>query len=194
MDAREVSKGDWDVRGPDFETLLVGPITPTIIDADRFVRREWSNGFPNWAMYRCAYAGDSHLLGELKDWCIALAVAYGESGAIRKPDDTVAVCVGRDVWHALVWKRWGAPGDEIAAALGIAPKTYRKFRVGLYKRLKASLDEYWIRLQIEMRRVALLERREEAPAPLARVNQASPDQPDLKGNGCYRTPPRFLRE
>ena len=51
--------GDYDVRGMDPETLLVGPVSEPIIDADRRVRRRLNNGFPNWAMYRTAYAGDS---------------------------------------------------------------------------------------------------------------------------------------
>jgi len=189
-DKQEV--GCYDLRGPDFETLLVGPITAAIIDADRLVRKEWANGFPNWAMYRCAYAGDSHLLGELRDWCIALAIAYGESGAIRKPSDDVAVAVGRDAWHALVWGRWGAPGDEIADALGIAPKTYRKFRVGLLRRLQASLSEYWVRMQIAMRQGALTHRKRDESPPVARLSDGRgfDHEFDSVGDGNWRALPK----
>ena len=45
--------GDYDKRGPDYETLLVGPITEIVGDADRYVRRPlgrdglgFDNGFP----------------------------------------------------------------------------------------------------------------------------------------------------
>src|SRR5690606_16750213 len=58
--------GDYDLRGLDFETYLVGPVTDKIIDADRLVRQRVSNGFPNWALYRCVYAGDTHLLPMLR--------------------------------------------------------------------------------------------------------------------------------
>jgi hypothetical protein len=198
--ADKLEVGDYDLRGPDFETVLLGPVTGTIIDADRLVRegthREpgWRNGFPNWEMYRCAYAGDSHASAKLRDWCILLAIAYGEAGGTRRSSDDMAVVAGRDIHYALLNSRWGAPSDEAAEMLGVAPKTYRRFRANLYRRLKASLTEYWIRLQIAMRQIALLERNADQPTPVVRFNYADVGSPDFAGNGCYVTPPRFLRE
>lgn len=192
--AGKTEVGDYDLRGMDFETLLVGPVTERIIDADAIVRSEWGNGFPNWVMYRCVYAGDSHLLADFRLWCVALAVAYGESGGVRKPSDAFAVAVGRDVCHAMLEGRWGVSSDDMAEAVGVAPKTYRRFRNALMARLTASLGEYWVRMQIAMRQVALLERRADADVISVRYNYASPDCPDFAGNGCYRTPARFLEE
>lgn len=184
--AGNMEVGDYDLRGPDFETLLVGPVTPSIVDADRIVRSEWGNGFPNWAMYRCVYAGDSHLIPHLRLWCVALAVAYSDTGGLRSPSDEAAVCAGRDACAALLSGRWGAPSDELAEALGIAPKTYRRFRNAVYRRLRASLEEYWVRLQIAMRQVALLERRQEAESARGRWSDGRGfGEVDTAGDGNY---------
>src|SRR5690606_15781387 len=77
-----IEVGDYDLRGRDVETALVGPVTATIIDADRRVREEWSNGFPNWAMYRAAYCGDSLYRPQVRAWCVAYAIAYCEAGGV----------------------------------------------------------------------------------------------------------------
>lgn len=183
--------GDYDLRAPDFETLLVGAVTARIIDADRLVREEWRNGFPNWLMYRCGLAGDVVGRRALLDWCQLFAIAYAETGGLRKPDETVACMAGRDAFVALLTTRWGAPADEMAAALGIAPKTYRKFRGAVYARLRASLDEYWVRMQIALRQVALLERRLAIDAPRVRLNSGTGrgETYDLTGDGNYRAIP-----
>lgn len=183
--------GCYDLKGPDFETMLIGPVTVRIIDADRLVRQEWANGFPNWTMYRCALAGDTVGRRKLLDWCQAFAVAFAETGGLRKPDEVVALCAGRDAFIALLTTRWGAPSDELATALGVAPKTYRKFRNRVYVRLKASLDEYWVRMQIGLRQVALLERRQEPETARGRLNSGSGrgDTYDLAGDGNYRVMP-----
>jgi hypothetical protein len=191
--ADKLEVGDYDLRGTDFETLLVGPITERIIDADRIVRSEWGNGFPNWVMYRTVYAGDSHLIGDLRLWCVALAVAYSETGGVRKPSEALAVCVGRDVCHALLEGRWGAPSDEVAEAIGVAPKTYRRFRNALMQRLTASLTEYWVRMQIAMRQVALLEKRADALVPTAYLADGRGFEHEAKwasADGNYRAYPK----
>lgn len=186
--------GDYDLRGPDFETMLIGPITARIIDADRLVREEWSSGFPNWTMYRTALAGDSVGRRALLDWCQAFAIAFAETGGLRKPDEAVALCAGRDACIALLTTRWGAPSDELANALGISPNTYRKFRGRVYVRLKASLDEYWVRMQIALRQVALLERRVDRDLPRARYSegQGFAHEVDYAGQGHFRAAPKFV--
>src|SRR5690606_32425871 len=79
-----MTTGDYDLRGLDFETYLVGPVTDKIIDADRLVRSRYNNGFPNWTLYRTVYAGDTHLRTQLRDWCVAYSIAVAESGFVRK--------------------------------------------------------------------------------------------------------------
>lgn len=189
--AGNMEVGDYDLRGPDFETLLVGPVTEAIIDADRVVRSEWGNGFPNWAMYRCALAGDTHLLADMRLWCVAIAVAYSDTGGLRAASDDAAVCAGRDACAALLTGRWGAPSDELAGVLGIAPKTYRRFRNAVYSRLKASLTEYWVRMQIAMRQVALAEKRADAVAARGRWSDGRGfDEVDTAGDGNYWAMPK----
>jgi len=186
-------QADYHLRGPDFETLLVGPITGTIIDADRVVRAEWRNGFPNWAMYRCALAGDTHLRGRLRQWCVAFAVAYMADGAIRRQtaSDELATLAGWDAYAALLTTRWALSADEAAEAVGVAPKTYRKLRNAVYARLRASLDEYWVRMQISMRQVALVERTHAQATPMGRLSDGRGfGEIDPAGDGCFRAMPR----
>src|SRR5690606_25001322 len=108
--------GDWNVRGRDAETALVGPITATIIDADRRVRAEWSNGFPNWAMYRAAYCGDAIYQPQVRAWCVAYAIAYCEAGGVRKgmPADEIGCLAGWDAFYALLNHKWLIAGQDVA--------------------------------------------------------------------------------
>ena len=152
--------GDYDLRGLDFETYLVGPVTDKIIDADRLVRQEWSNGFPNWEMYRSALAGDTHVRGDLRAWCVAYAVAAAESGVIRKgkPAEDMGVLAGWDCYYALHHNRWVISGQDIADVAGVKPDTYRKLRNYVYRALRSSLDEYFVRLQVAVRQVWMQDR------------------------------------
>ena len=79
----ETIGGDWALRGLDFETYLVGAVTDKIIDADRLARKELSNGFPGWVLYRTFLCGDHHLRTKARDWCVAYAIAAAEAGIVR---------------------------------------------------------------------------------------------------------------
>jgi hypothetical protein len=50
------------------------------------------------------------------------------------------------------------PYTITADALGVHHKTYRCLRDTVYARLRASMDEYWIRMQVAIRQVAIRER------------------------------------
>lgn len=162
MDAqREVSKGDWDVRGRDFETALAGPVTESIIDAARVVRFDFRNGFPNWELYRVVIAGDSLHLSWLRRWVVGFAVAYGMDGGVRRDaySDEFACVAGWDALHVLMFGRELQPHTTSAEALGVHHKTYRRFRNAIYRRLRASLDEYWVQLVVAYRYVLKAERK-----------------------------------
>lgn len=152
--------GDYTLRAPDFDTLLVGPITDSIIDADRLVRREWSNGFPNFALYRAALAGDSVYVPRLRAWCVAFAIAYCESGGVRRDaySDELACVAAWDALHLLLYSREIAPYSVLAADVGIKPKSYRRIRDAIYIRLRESVMEYWARLGSAYRITRLRER------------------------------------
>lgn len=161
MEAREVSKGDWDVRGKDYETALAGPVTESIIDADRVVRCEYRNGFPNWAIYRTVIAGDRLFVTRLRHWVVAFAVAYGMEGGIKRSaySDELAAVAAWDALFILMHGRQLQPYTVAAEALGVDPKTYQRFRNRLYLRLRASLDEYWIQMVVAYRAVLKAERK-----------------------------------
>lgn len=154
----------YDQRGPDFDTALIGPVTASIIDADRLVRAEWRNGFPNWCLYRSALAGDALYVARLRHWAVAFSVAYCVSGGVKRHayTDELACVAGWDALHMLLWSRELQPYSVTADALGVHHKTYRRLRDALYRRLRASLDEYWIRLGAAYRHVILYERKVKA--------------------------------
>lgn len=147
--------GDWTLRDLDFETYLIGPVTDKIIDADRLVRREISNGFPGWALYRTFLCGD-HLFRTIsRDWCVAYAIASAECGVIRagRPTDMMGCLAGWDAYYRLHNLEWLIAGQDVADVAGVDPKTYRKLRNHVYASVKCAMDAYFVELQIAIRRV-----------------------------------------
>ena len=166
--------GDYDLRGPDHATILAMPITSTHIDADRIVREGrgfrdvgWNNGFPNWKLYRCAYAGDAMYTRFLRDWVCMFTIAYCLTGGIKESafSEELACFAGNDALYILIHSQEMQPYTVSAAALHVDPKTYKRLRDRIAKRLKASLDEYMMRLEIGLR-IALIEERKSRTAIL----------------------------
>jgi hypothetical protein len=154
-------QADYTLRGPDFGTMLIGPVTERVIDADRLVRLEWRNGFPNWLMYRTAMAGDTLGRGQLRQWIVAFTLAYCADGAVRRDaySDELATFAAWDAYSLLVHCKQVQPYTITAEALGVDPKTYKRLRNRVYARLRASLDEYWLRLECAIRYIVLSERK-----------------------------------
>lgn len=145
---KELELGCYTIRGPDTETALIGPITAQIIDADRLVRLEFKNGFPNWMMYRTALAGDSVYLPKLKQWVIAFTWVVCQEGAVKRHvlTEEFVGCVAIDALNILIFGRELQPYTVTAKSLGVHRDTYRRVRDGIFARLKVSLDEYWVQL------------------------------------------------
>lgn len=194
---RPVVSGDWDVRGPDFETYLVGPVTDKIIDADRLVRSRCNNGFPNWALYRTAYAGDTHLQMQLRDWCVAYAIAAAEAGVVRKglPAEEMGCLAGWDAYYRLLNHRWVVGGQDIADVAGVDPKTYRKLRNYVYASNLLSLQDYFIEMQIAVRQVWKEDRWIAAEDRRARLNSGRGFHDiDVSGEGNFVARPSPLSD
>lgn len=153
--------GDYDLRGPDFETSLIGPVTASIIDADRLVRCEWRNGFPNWMLYRTALAGDSLYMTRLRLWAVAFSVAYCQSGGVKRQvySEELACVAAWDALHMVLYAKPLQPYAETAESLGVHHSTYKRLRSHLYLSMKGSMDEYWIQIGAAYRHVILYERR-----------------------------------
>jgi hypothetical protein len=181
--------GDYDLRGADFDTLLIGPVTEALIDADRLAQAEWSNGFPNWIMYRAVYCGDALYGPRLRDWCVAYAIAYCEAGGVRSglPAEEIGCLAGWDAYYALLNHKWVIAGMDVADIAGVDPKTYRKVRNHVYGAMQASLRAYWAELGIAIRRLARIYREVEPEA--ARGKWASgrgfAHEVTFPGDGCY---------
>lgn len=157
---------DYTLRGLDFETYLCGEVTDKIIDADRIARSHVNNGFPNWALYRTVYAGDSHMRQMVRDWCVAFAISAAEAGLVRKglPHEEMGALAGWDAYYRLHNARWVIAGQDIADVAGVDPKTYRKLRNYVYGANVASLNRYFVELQIAIRRVWQFDREVGLPA------------------------------
>lgn len=158
---KELEMGCYTIRGPDTETALIGPITAQIIDADRLVRLEFRNGFPNWMLYRTALAGDSIYLPKLKYWAIAFTwVVLTQTPGIRvKATDELVGVVALDALAMIIYNREVFPYSSAAQAAGVHHKTYKALRNLIYRRLKASLDEYWLHLICAYSQVKIYERK-----------------------------------
>lgn len=148
---------------PDYDTALIGQITGSIIDADRLVRMEWRNGFPNWDLYRVALAGDAAQLPRLRRWAVAFSVAYCVTGGVKRSvySDELAAVAAWDALSMLVFCRPLQPYTQTAQDLGVSHRTYRRLRDTLYLRMRASLYEYWARLGMAFRAVCVLEKKAE---------------------------------
>lgn len=197
--------GDYDLRGQDYETLLIGPVTELVADADRYVRRQvedgglgFDNGFPNWAMYRTAYCGDSHLRQPLRDWIVAYAVAYCEAGGVRAglPAEEIGCLAGWDAFYRLLNHRWVIAGMDVADVAGVDPKTYRRVRNAVYSALAWSLREYWDLMGVAIRQVSRANRWVAPEAPRGRWSEGRGfgHEIDVAGDGCFIARPSSLSD
>ena len=154
-------KGGNIVSASDYDTALIGPVTELIGDADRLVRIEWRNGFPNWWLYRCAYAGDDLGLTQLRQWCVAFAVAHCMDGGVKRSvySDELACVAAWDALHVVLYRRELQPHTVSAEALGVHRDTYKRLRDQVCKRLTESLEQYWMQLGAAYRHVILHNRR-----------------------------------
>jgi len=190
--------GDWDIKGPDFETQLVGQLTGTIGDAARLVARgskrdyPWANGFPNFAMYRTFYAGDTYLRMQVHDWMASWGVAFARE-RMRSGNTAIAGSyAGQDAFYAMLTDDWAHSPENCAKEAGVAVSTYARQRDRTLRRAQESLREYWIRLQMAMFQVRILENQEPAPLPPSRYSygRGFADEVDFAGDGNYIAMPR----
>lgn len=138
--------GDWDLRGRDYETELVGPIRDQVIDADRLVRkRRWRYGMPVWEMYRAAYCGDYNSIVAVKQAAIRFAAAYGDAGGVRSDarSDELYGIAGLDAAYRLIYGKWMISEREGGRLCNVHNATYDRFRTTVWRVLNAMLQDYW---------------------------------------------------
>lgn len=153
--------GDYDLRGRDFETELIGQVTDAIIDADRLARLDFKTGMPGFALYRLILARDRFYLAIVRPWWVLFCAewcrtrmrgAYSEEFAGMVALDSLQREM--DPAHPIL------PAEEAAEALGVDLETYARARNELRRILSAAVDSYWALLCGTYRIVAYLERRE----------------------------------
>lgn len=184
------------MKGLDLDSSLLCEVTESIIDADRIVRQTFRNGFPNWAMYRAAKAGDDLYVPMLRQWAAVWAISACETGAVKIRKDAyseeLAVWAGWDAMHCLIYDQRLVPVTFIAPDLGVRPETYNRLRNALYARLHNSLQLYWLHLCSAIRQVVILNRDiSEVPIPRVTVvrEKGGKDFAPISGNGCFRAAP-----
>ena len=138
-------QADYAVKGRDYDTEMIGPITGTLIDAARLARAEYANGFPNWELYRAACCGDVVYTPFLKTWAQAFAIAYGMTGGVRKDaySDELCAIAGLDALSIVLYRRELQPYTVTATDLGVHESTYRRLRDSVARRMERSLQDYW---------------------------------------------------
>lgn len=153
--------GDYDLRGRDIDTCMVGEIHDTLIDAARLAKVEFDNGIPNWELFRTVYGGDSLYLPMLKRWVHEFAIAYCLSGGIKRSayTPTLAGIAGLDALYLLTYMVPMLPHTVIAEDLGVDPKTYRRLRDAIRDRLSVSLNLYVLHLGSAYRQTLIYERK-----------------------------------
>lgn len=156
-----LSVGDYTTRGFDIDTLLVLPIHERLIDADRLVRFDFRNGFPNWELFRTVYCGDNLYLPKLKRWVHEFAIAHCQDGGVKRQvySPTLAGVAGLDALYLLTYMEPLLPHTLAAAELGVTPKTYKRLRDAIRDRLSVSLNTYVLHLGSAYRQVMLAEKR-----------------------------------
>ena len=155
------AEGDYDVRGFDIDTLLVLDVHRELIDADRLVRLDFNNGFPNWELFRTVYAGENIHLPKLKRWVHEFAIAHCLDGGVKRQvyTPTLAGVAGLDALYLLIYMEPLLPHTVAAADLGVTPKTYKRLREAIRDRLSVSLHTYMLHLGSAYRQVLISERK-----------------------------------
>lgn len=198
MEAKPSQNGDYDLRGLDYDSFLIGPVTEAHFDADRIARQSLDNGFPNWAMFRAAWCGDSLYRRQTRDWCVAYAIAYCEAGGVRKglPAEEIGCLAGWDAYYALLNHKWVIAGMDVADVAGVDPKTYRRVRNHVYAAMATSLRHYWAELGIGIRLAHRLYREERPEQPRGSWNSGRGFGHEIppKGDGCYMVKPAPLSD
>lgn len=151
---------DYDKRGKDIETRLVGPINGTIIDAARLADQEHRNGFPNFAMYRLVLAGDRSYLPLVRQWWVLFSIEWCKQRMTRGYSEELATMAAWDsLQRAMDPAHPILVADEVAASLGVSRNTYLTARKNLSAILGAALKTYWEWMEISYRVVRKLERK-----------------------------------
>lgn len=144
----------------DHETALIGPITDSIIDADRIVREEYGDEFPNFEVYRLILCGERIHLKEVRQWWVGFCHAFATQTLRKKPSDEV-ICFA--AWDSL--QRLMNPldavltDDYVAGELGCDDDSYRILRKAFEVILSRSMQNYWDKLLIAYAKVKRHERR-----------------------------------
>ena len=153
--------GDYDLRGRDIDTCMIGEIHGTLIDAARLADIEFRNGFPNWELFRTVYCAETLHVPMLKRWVHEFAIAHCLDGGVRREifSPTLAGIAGLDALYLLIYLQPMLPHTVLAEGIGVSAKAYLRLRNAIRDRLSESLNVYFMHLGAAYRQTLIYERR-----------------------------------
>ena len=150
---------DYDLRGPDWDTSLCGPITEAIIDADRLTLLDFKPRIPAFYLYRAAYCGDSLYVPFLKRWAIGF-VDCALAGRVKRTErDELVGLIALDVIFQILELREMVTPAEAEDLIGVPAKAYKRLRACILQMVDGELREYFGWLGAAYRATILTNRR-----------------------------------
>lgn len=158
---RPVVSGDYDLRGRDYDTELLGQISDTLIDADRLARLDHRSGFPSFAIYRLVIVREDIYMPSVRMWWVLFSLEWCRThmrGAFS--DELATVAAWDSLQRVIAPSRPLLSAADVAESLGVDLETYTRARNSLRRILEAEVESYWTILCGTYRIAAYLERRE----------------------------------
>jgi hypothetical protein len=152
---------DYDLKGRDYETELLGAITDTMIDADRLARLDHRSGLPSFALYRLVIVQERLYLPAVRRFWVLFSLEWCRTNMRSGFSEELAGLAAMDSLQRVMDPAHPIlPAEEAASGLGVDLETYTRARNALRDTLRAELDAYWTILCGTYRIAAYLERRE----------------------------------
>lgn len=137
-------QADYALRGRDYDTELVGPITDDIIDAARLCRVEYENGFPGFPIYRLLLCGDLGYLVPVRQWWVLFSIEWCRRNMRDAFSEELATVAAWDsLQRTMDPVRPILSATETAESLGVDKEQYIRARRALHGILGSVLKHYW---------------------------------------------------
>ena len=142
-----------------YETRLASEIHDSLIDADRFVRDEYGETFPNFALYRLVLCGDRNHLRNVREWWEVFCILWADANMRKKQDGEAVLLAARDALQSFMEPNRRIMTDEAASEeCGLHRTSYTLMRKGFMVILAQILETYMERLMVAYARVRKMER------------------------------------
>lgn len=140
---------------------LSAEIHDSLIDADRIVREEFGDAFPNFALYRLVLCGDHSNMRKVREWWEVFCVLWVQNNMRKKPADEVVLVAAWDSLQRFFDPSRPILSDEyVQSEYGFDADSYRVMRKGFGIILSMILERYMHQLANAYAKVRARERRQ----------------------------------